>query len=157
MIDKNMKSCVTSATHPTLLERMRQRRLEDSGGIVSLPLASQEIQEGAIKLQLPPLAIDWLSICLGEGHILPSQPSVGRLEGWPIRSYFKNFLYVDFECWCLKARIPTYLIPCKELFYQGTDLIFESISGGKYHFLDLNICREKFSKLAKEGLEPPYG
>jgi hypothetical protein len=80
----------------------------------------------------------------------PSQPSVGRLEGWPMRPYFKNSLYVDFECWCLKAKIPTYLIPSQNLFYQGTDTIFESIACDKYQFPGLAICQEKFSESFKK-------
>jgi hypothetical protein len=155
MIDKDMESCVTSVTYPTLLERMCQKRLGGSDVIdeklVSLPLASQNIQDKEVKSQLPPLVIDWLSICLGEGHMQPSQPSVGRLEGWPIRSYFKNSLYVDFDCWCLKAGIPPYLIPSKTLFYQGTNAIFDTVDDNRYQFPDLMICREKFSQLLKEG------
>jgi hypothetical protein len=156
MNNKNVESCVTPVTYPTLLERMRQRRLDGSDVVIdekpiALPRVNQDIQEQVTKLQLPPLVISWLSICLGEGHMQPSQPSVGRLEGWPIRPYFKNSLYVDLECWCSKARIPPYLIPSRELFYQGTDAIFESISTDKYKFPDLEICRKKFSQLLKEG------
>jgi hypothetical protein len=106
--------------------------------------------EESVKCKLPPLILDWISVCLREGHIQPSQPSVGRLEGWPMRPYFKNSLYVDFECWCLKAKIPTYLIPSRDLFYQGTDAIFESIACDKYQFPDLAICQENFSKSFKE-------
>lgn len=156
MINKNLESCVTSVTRPTLLERMRQKKLSDSDGIIDeksmpSPLASLDIQEKATKLELPSLVINWLSICLGEGHMQPNQLCVGRLEGWPIRSYFKSSLYVDFDCWCLKAGIPPYLIPSKRLFYQGTDAIFDTVDGNRYQFPDLMICREKFSQLLKEG------
>ena len=80
----------------------------------------------------------------------PSQPSVGSIRRLANGHYSKNSLYVDFECWCLKTNIPTYLIPSKELFYLGTDAIFEIVAGDKYQFPDLMICREKFSKLIKE-------
>lgn len=156
MIDRNLESCVTPVTYPTLLERMRQRRLGGTSEVIkeksmSLPFAGQDAQKESVKLTLPSLVIDWLTICLGEGHMQPSQPNVGRLEGWPIRSYFKNSLYVDFECWCLKANVPPYLIPSKRLFYQGTDAIFDNVDGNRYQFPDLMICREKFSQLLKEG------
>ncbi len=151
MVDKNSETSVTSVTRPSLLQRMNQRRRDISSQVEVSPIsAALIISEKTDKSQLPQLVIDWLSICFREGHIQPSQPIVGRLEGWPMRPYFKNSLHVDFECWCLKEGIPSYLIPSKELFYQETDLVFESIVGGKYHFPDLLVCREKFSKLTKE-------
>ena len=149
MIDNNLESCVTSVTRPTLLQRLREKRqplpTEIKADASSLCVTNEK------TTKLPQLVIDWISVCLNEGHIQPSQPCVGKLEGWPLRPYFKNSLYVDFECWCLKAKIPTYLIPSKELFYQGADVIFESIARDKYQFPDLKVCREKFSKLLKEG------
>ena len=151
-----MDSCVTSAIRLTLLEKMRQKRLGKSTGIpeeesiMSLPHANPDIQEKTVKFQLPQLIFDWIDICLKEGHMQPSQLNVGRLEGWPKRSYFKNSLYVDFDCWCLQAGIPPYLIPSKKLFYQGTDAIFDTVDGDRYQFPDLMICREKFSQLYKE-------
>ena len=151
MINKNSENCVTCVTRSTLLQRMKEKRrcLPAGPEICSIP-SSPIISKEPAKLQLPQLVIDWISICLSEGHIQPSQSIVGRLEGWPTRSYFKNSLYVDFECWCLRARIPSYLIPSKELFYQGADAIFESIARDKYQFPDLMICQKKFRKLLKE-------
>lgn len=126
MMNKNSEISVTSVTYSPLLQRMRKNRrnLPPKKETPLLPI------EESAKCKLPPLILDWISVCLKEGHIQPSQPSVGRLEGWPMRPYFKNSLYVDFECWCLKAKIPTYLIPSKELFCQGTDAIFDSIECG---------------------------
>jgi hypothetical protein len=131
---------------------MHDRRLSLPSEIKvhSAPFAPLAINKEPIKLQLPQLVIDWFSISLNEGHIQPSQPGVGRLEGWPMRPYFKNSLYVDFECWCLKSSFQTYLIPSKELFYQASDTIFESTADDKYQFPDLTICRKRFSKLLKE-------
>ena len=151
MNNTNSEICVTSVTCSPLLQRMREKRRnifpEKEPCLISPP---RTIAEGPTKLQLPQLVIEWISISLREGHIQPSQPSVGRLEGWPIRSYFKYSLYVDFECWCSKSKIPPYLIPPQELFYQATDSVFESIAGEKYQFPDLTICQEKFSKFLKE-------
>ena len=151
MINENSENCVTCVTRPTLLQRMQEKRrcLPARPETCSMPSPPVISKENA-KLQLPQLVIEWISICLGEGHIQPSQSIVGRLEGWPMRPYFKNSLYVDFECWCLKARMPCYLIPSNELFYQATDTIFESIARDKYQFPDLIICRERFQKLLKE-------
>lgn len=151
MINEKMENCVTCVTRPTLLQRMQEKRrcLPTLPEPCSTPLPLIISKEPA-KFQLPQLVIEWISICLREGHIQPSQPSVGRLEGWPRRAYFKSSLYVDFECWCLKAKIPTFLIPSQKLFYQGTDTIFESIACDKYQFPGLAICQEKFSKSFKE-------
>jgi hypothetical protein len=151
MSDNKLENCATYATPLTLLERMRSKRQETSvireSSAVSLPLV---IDTKPIKLHLPSLVIEWFAICLDEGHIQPSQSSVGKLEGWPIRPYFKNSLYVDFECWCLKANVSAYLISSRELFYQVTNLIFESIPNDKYQFPVLATCRDNFSKLLKE-------
>lgn len=151
MNDKKLENCATYATPLTLLERMRSKRQEASAmrenSAISLPVV---IETKPGKILLPSLVIEWLSICLGEGHIQPSQSSVGKLEGWPIRPNFKNSLYVDFECWCLKANIPTYLISSRELFYQVANVIFDSMSDDKYQFPNLPVCRENFSKLLKE-------
>lgn len=150
MINKNSESCVTSVTRPSLLHKMLEKRQGLPTAVKTCPKPAISTSSEPVNPRLPRLVIDWIAISLSEGHMQPSQPSVGRLEGWPIRSYFKNSLYVDFECWCLKTNIPTYLIPSKELFYLGTDAIFEIVAGDKYQFPDLMICREKFSKLIKE-------
>jgi hypothetical protein len=151
MIDNKLENCATYATPLTLLERMRNKRQEASvmreSSAIPLPVV---IDAKPGKLLLPSLVIEWLSICLNEGHIQPSQSSLGTLEGWPIRPYFKNSLYVDFECWCLKANVPAYLISSRELFYQVANLIFESIPNDKYQFPVLATCRENFSKVLKE-------
>ena len=151
MIKNNLENSVTCVTRNTLLQRMHHRRLSLHSEIkinsAPFPLA---INKEPTELQLPQLVIDWFSISLNEGYIQPSQPGVGRLEGWPMRPYFKNSLYVDFECWCLKSGIHTYLIPSKELFYQATDTIFELTADNKYQFPDLTICLQIFLKLLKE-------
>jgi hypothetical protein len=70
MIEKNLENSVTCVTHVTLLQRMRNRQQDSSNEIhlVSLPLTVEEPN-------LPPLVIEWISICLNEGHMQPSQPS----------------------------------------------------------------------------------
>lgn len=151
MIDNKLENCATYATPLTLLERMRSKKQEApiirESCTISQPLVT-EAKPG--KCHLPSLVLEWLSICLDEGHIQPSQSCVGKLEGWLIRSYCKNSLYVDFGCWCLKANVPAYLNSSRELFYQVANLIFESISDDKYQFPSLLICREQFSKVLKE-------
>lgn len=82
----------------------------------------------------------------------PSQPKVGRLEGWPLRPYLKNSLYVDFWCWCRNKGMQLYLIPPEASFYQTTDLIFDALGDEKYQFPVIEICREIFLKL-KEGID----
>lgn len=94
------------------------------------------------------LVFAWLSICLSEGHIEPSQPSVGRIIGWPVRPFFKSSLYVDFECWCSKNRTRR-VMDMRKLFYSLTDKIF-ICDGDKYHFPSLEKCRNEFKPLAEE-------
>lgn len=91
-------------------------------------------------------AIEWLTICLSEGHIEPSQPCVGRIIGWPLRPFFKNSLYVDFEVWCFKKNFSKKDIVRREAFYQLVDKLFIP-DGDKYRFPSLEECRKKFTML----------
>lgn len=91
----------------------------------------------------------WLAICLSEGHIEASQPCVGRVIGWPFRSFFKNTLYTDFECWNLKQNLSWKEIANRKTFYSITDRIFIS-EGDKYHFPPLEECKNKFKPLMEE-------
>lgn len=133
MINNNIENCVTSVTHLTLLQRMRNTRQE-------VPIAKEScavpvlIEVHPVKHHLPPLIREWISICLDEGHIQPSQPHVGKLEGWPIRPYFKSSLYTDFECWCLKANISTYLILLRNYSIKGPMSFLN-----KYQMININF------------------
>ncbi len=153
MTENNLEFCVTCVTSSSLIQKMRERRRR-AVTVENIPPQQQSFPAKAhtepVQYRFSPLVIEWLSICLSEGHIQPSQSHVGNLEGWPRRLFFKQSLYIDFECWCFNSSIPTYLIPSKQLFYQVTDVIFESLSDDKYQFPHLSICREKFSKLLKE-------
>lgn len=91
----------------------------------------------------------WLAICLLEGHIEPFQPQVGRYVGWPLRSFPRNSLYVDFECWNRKNSLPKNEIANREIFYSLADKIFER-EGESYSFPFLEECKKKFKPLAKE-------
>jgi hypothetical protein len=145
---ENLQASVTCVTRPSLLQRMRMKRQ----GIIEDKLISKQPLEKEIipKLKTPERVKTWLKIALEEGHIQPSQATVGKLEGWPIRPYFKESLYNDFACWCMKEQIPTYLIPSQELFYQGADAIFDNLPHKKYGFPDLEICRQRFLILEQE-------
>lgn len=91
----------------------------------------------------------WLEICLSEGHIEASQPCMGRVVGWPLRPFFKNTLYTDFECWGLKKSLSYKEIAKRKAFYSITDKLFIS-EGDKYHFPPLEECRKKFKPLVEE-------
>lgn len=95
------------------------------------------------------LVLEWLEICLSEGHIEASQPSVGRVVGWPLRPFFKNTLYTDFECWVLKKNLSYKEIANRKTFYSITDRIFIS-DGDKYHFPPLEECKKKFNPIIEE-------
>ena len=64
MIENKLENCATNATQLTLLERMRSKRHEApitrESLAVSLPVV---IDEKPIKLHLPSLVMQWISIC----------------------------------------------------------------------------------------------
>lgn len=90
------------------------------------------------------LVLEWLRVCLEEGHIEPSQPTVGRLCSWPLREFFFNSLYIDFKCWCIKKGLLVPDIPSSIVFYSYTDHLFTRMND-KYFFPDLTECHQKFS------------
>ena len=92
------------------------------------------------------LVLDWLLVCLMEGHIEPSQPRVGRLCGWPLRSFACESLYVDFECWCIKRGLLPYEQASGKIFYSMVDRIFMRHEE-RYDFPALDECRLKFKAL----------
>lgn len=93
------------------------------------------------------LVLDWLLICLMEGHIEPSQPQVGRLCGWPQRPFFCESLYIDFECWCIKKDLLPRERASGRVFYSIVDQIFTRC-GSKYSFPSLEDCRLNFKLLS---------
>lgn len=119
--------------------------LKDNQKVVNNPSGTSE------DFNQMTLVFAWLSICLSEGHIEPSQPSVGRIIGWPLRPFFKNSLYVDFECWRSKQNLTGREIDMhmRKLFYSLTDKIFVD-EGDKYHFPPLEACRKEFKVLSEE-------
>lgn len=90
--------------------------------------------------------VEWLVICLSEGHIEPSQQCVGMIVGWPLRPFFKNSLWIDFEVWCFKKNFSKRDMIRRESFYHLLDKIFIS-DGDKYLFPSLEECRKKFTIL----------
>ncbi len=95
------------------------------------------------------LILDWLLICLEEGHIEPSQPCTGRILGWPKRAFLKNSLYTDFKCRCLDQKIPEWKIPSNKHFYSITDKIFTS-KNDSYLFPSLQEFRKKMHSIIQE-------
>lgn len=92
------------------------------------------------------LAMDWIQIAIEEGHIEPSQPSVGRLVGWPIRSFSVESLYVDLIVWCRQKDIREWDVPERSLFFALLDEILTR-SGNRYEFPMLSTCRERLMRL----------
>lgn len=89
------------------------------------------------------LVIEWLQIVIDEGHIEPSQPFIGRIVGWPVRSLFIDSLYVDFVVWCRKREKRDWNIPEPSLFFALLNHVLIRVKE-KYEFPPLNICRNKF-------------
>lgn len=94
---------------------------------------------------------DWLNIMLNEGHMEPSQPSVGRFVGWPKRSLPCVSLWVDFKAWAKKMRLPWGDTPDELAFHEILSQIFIP-AGDRYEFPPLETCRETF-RLLKEKYE----
>lgn len=94
------------------------------------------------------VVFDWLQVVVDEGHIEPSQPSVGRILEWPQRSFEINSLQVDFVLWCRKKGLGEMRIADSDLFYSILDKIFRR-KGDRYEFPDLPTCRTKYSELRR--------
>lgn len=145
---ENLQTSVTCVTRPSLLQIMRKKR---KGISEEKPISEPSLEKEIIpKLKTPKRVKTWLRIALEEGHIQPSQPTVGKLEGWPIWPHFKESLYNDFICWCMNEKVPSYLISSEELFYREADAIFDNLPRKKYGFPDLEICRQRFLILEQE-------
>lgn len=109
---------------------------------------SHEKNNDLAKFSENRLVFEWLTIALEEGHIEPSQPSVGRIVGWPQRKFFVESLYVDFIVWNRKQGRYEYDIPNRIDFSSILDHIFIR-SGDFYVFPPLETCRAKFQTLRK--------
>lgn len=88
----------------------------------------------------------WLTFVIEEGHIEPSQPSVGQRLGWPQRLVAIKSLWIDFCCWCSKQKVPSLEMPDEWEFYELLDHLFIR-HRDKYEFPALTHCREIFAKL----------
>lgn len=95
------------------------------------------------------LAMEWIQIAIEEGHIEPSQPSIGRLVGWPVRSFSIESLYIDFIVWCRKKGLHEWSIPGRSLFFALLDEVLVR-SVNRYEFPTLDTCREKFLSLKEQ-------
>jgi hypothetical protein len=118
--------------------------------IPQLPQNKNNDPEGSQKLanKSTNLILEWLQIVVIEGHIEPSQPSVGKIVGWPGRAVLFKTLFTDFTLWCKRQGISDWQIPRKELFGSLLDEVFcRNSQGNKYDFPPRSSCLEKLSKL----------
>lgn len=112
-------------------------------GVVPIPSETSECFEQMSQVLV------WLTICLSEGHIEPSQPCVGKIVGWPLRPFFKNSLYVDFEIWCFTRNLSKREVLKREPFYHFLDKIFIS-DGEKYRFPPLEECKASLKEISDQ-------
>lgn len=92
------------------------------------------------------VVINWFEIALDEGHIEPSQPSAGRIVGWPVRTFNIRSLLTDFQVWCMKRNLGevdrerdiNYKMFCRKIFLVEKDRV---------SFPPLDECRENFLRL----------
>lgn len=93
--------------------------------------------------------IDWVSQCLNEGHIEPSQPCVGRAVGWPVRSFKKSSLLIDFRLYCVKQGLSETDNVRDNSFITILDAIFDT-EEDRYLFPSLEECRRRFNSIIIE-------
>ncbi len=91
--------------------------------------------------------LDWISIMLNEGHIEPSQSSVGRIIGWPERSHNVQSLFIDFRAWCQKNG-KYWNFAAEQILENFLDKILKR-EDDEYSFPDLEICRQKFKLISE--------
>ncbi len=100
--------------------------------------SSQGIDGGGDNL----LIKQWVQIMLTEGHIEPYQPQVGRIVGWPVRSFQKYSLWVDFLCWCRASGLVDGQIPTKGALFAVLDMVLDPVDS-RYEFPPLRECRQR--------------
>jgi hypothetical protein len=93
-----------------------------------------------------PLIKGWVRIMLAEGHIEPSQSHIGRIVGWPVRSFLKYSLWVDFLCWCYAAGLRDSQIPAKGAFLAVLNAVLDPVDNG-YVFPPLSECRQRAERI----------
>lgn len=138
----------------TLLDKTKNENLEQSPTDTAIFCNSKDNinpSESSEPDKKERLVFEWLKVCLEEGHIEPSQPTVGRVCGWPLRPFFCDSLFIDFECWCSKKGINSKERPGCETFHSITNSIFLR-ELDKYHFPSLEECRQKFNNLIRNRL-----
>lgn len=108
---------------------------------LSNPVISSKLNEDSVRL-----IMDWLRIILGEGHISPSQPVVGKIVGWPTRSISIESLFVDFDLWCRGQGVLYWAVPGKGVLCSIADEVFNR-NGNRYDFPPVSDCRGKFAIL----------
>jgi hypothetical protein len=133
----------------TLLDKTMNENLQQSSIFTTVSCDTKDTtnpSESSDPDKKEHLVFEWLKVCVEEGHIEPSQPTVGRICGWPLRSFLCESLFIDFECWCSKKGIHPKERPGSKTFYSLTDSIFDR-NDDKYHFPSLEQCRQKFKSL----------
>jgi len=137
-------------------EEINAPRLIHAPGLESFPrfprVPREKITNPAMFLNIDKkkltLVFDWLRIACSEGHVDPSQPSVGKIVGWPRRKFSKESIYVDLLAWCHKQNVDKRYTPNRELAFLIFDDIFVA-DGNKYAFPELSLCRNKLLLLVE--------
>lgn len=92
-----------------------------------------------------PSVLEWFRVALDEGHIEPSQPSVGKMIGWPQRSYALRSLLVDFQGWSMRQGLPEVDGERDRGFRRLVAEIFQ-LEGDRVSFPPLKECRQRFQR-----------
>ncbi len=91
----------------------------------------------------------WLTIAMEEGHLEPSQPTMGKTIGWPKKMVTMRSLWIDFYCWCRKHKISKDEMPEQWTFYEQLDRLFIR-NNDKYEIPSLEHCRAIFVILRRQ-------
>lgn len=128
----------------TLVSRLPAR------GVTEFPLESDICDICDNQLDMPPTVdckrvVKWITICIKEGHIEPSQPIVGRMVGWPVRPFSFSSLWTDYLCWNWKnGEMPDQFQEHK-LLYELSCYLFDINEQEVVRFPSLEECRLKFA------------
>ena len=90
--------------------------------------------------------LSWLEVVVTEGHIEPSQASVGKIVGWPRRPILKRSLWADFMAWGKREELRDFQFPTVGEFYFTLDQVLDPL-GSSYSFPCLATCQLRYSAL----------
>ena len=128
----------TEEKSPSLLELARRR--------LAKPVLPGPSPIEAPSVLVSDLVWEWFQIALDEGHVEPSQPVVGLIVGWPMRSFTENSLLVDFRCLCMQKGFVETDRERDKGFQQILERVFD-VDEGRVTFPSVDESRQRFKQV----------